>query len=63
LTRNSCSREPGILHYKKDGQHADVSGEYIELNLATGAVTVKQTSSAAKPASVGEAILYGGDAL
>jgi hypothetical protein len=50
------------LHYKKDGRHADVTGEYIELNLATGAVTVKQTSTSAKPNRVGEAILYDGTA-
>jgi hypothetical protein len=49
-----------VLHYKKDGHHADVTGEYIELNLATGAVTVKQASSSAKPAAIGEAILYYG---
>ena len=50
------------LHYKrKDGQHVQfLAGEYIEMNLATGAVTIKQTSTSAKPAPVGEAILYYG---
>ena len=30
-----------VLHYRKDGQCADVNAERIELNLATGSVTIK----------------------
>ena len=30
-----------VLHYKKDGHTANVSGDCIELNLSSGAVTIK----------------------
>jgi hypothetical protein len=30
-----------VLHYKKDGQSANVSGDCVELNLATGAMTIR----------------------
>lgn len=34
-----------VMHYSKDGQDAKVTAERIELNLATGAVTIKGTGS------------------
>jgi hypothetical protein len=51
INRDHCLILEGdvVLHYKKDDQSAHVSAEHIELNLATGAMTIKGTINLPTP--------------
>lgn len=39
-----------VLHYKKDGQSANVTGERVELNLCSGSVAIKGANTLSSPA-------------
>lgn len=41
-----------VLHYKKDGHSANITGDRIELNLSSGAVTIKPAAKTSSTSAV-----------